>query len=59
MYNECPRNFQSTKDAEDLFIISESLFDEDKHFILIDVSFCEKNESNSKDFIKRFHHLIK
>ena len=41
--------FQSTIDAEDSFIISpslfESLFDENKPIILIDISFCEKNEN--------------
>ena len=37
--------FQSTIDAEDSFIISPSLFDENKPIILIDISFCEKNEN--------------
>ena len=44
-------------DAEDSFIISSRLFDEDKPFILIDISFCEKNKKKSKDFIKQFHHF--
>ena len=37
--------FQSTIDAEDSFIISPSLFDENKPIILIDISFYEKNEN--------------
>ena len=37
--------FQSAIDAEDSFIISPSLFDENKPIILIDISFCEKNEN--------------
>lgn len=38
------RNFQSTVDAEDSFIIPTSLFD-------------EKNERKSKDFVEKFHHF--
>ena len=45
--------FQSTIDAEDSFIISPSLFDENKPIILIDISFCEKNE-NLKILSKSF-----
>ena len=45
--------FQSTIDAEDSFIISLSLFDENKPIILIDISFCEKNE-NLKILSKSF-----
>ena len=33
------RKFQSTMDAEDLFIISPSLFDEGKPFTLMDIPF--------------------
>ena len=42
---------------EESFLISPNLFDEDKPFPLIDIPFCEKNESKSKDFIKKFHHF--
>ena len=45
--------FQSAIDAEDSFIISPSLFDENKPIILIDISFCEKNE-NLKILSKSF-----
>ena len=40
-------------DAGNSFIILPRLFDKDKPFILIEVSFCEKNENKSKDFIKK------
>ena len=43
--------------AENSFIILPRLFDKDKPFILIDISFCEKNENKSKDLIKKFHHF--
>ena len=51
------RNFLSENDVEESFIIPPNLFDEDKPFLLIDIPFCEKNESKSKDFIKKFHHF--
>ena len=31
------------------------LFEEEKLFILLALPFCEQNEVNSKDFIKKFH----
>lgn len=36
-------NLECTMDTGDRFIIPPSLFVKDKHFILIDISFCEKN----------------
>ena len=50
------RNLYSTTDAEDPFIISPSLFDEHKRFILTDIPVCEKNENKSKNITKKFHH---
>ena len=35
-------------DVEDSLIIQPSLFDEDKPFILMDISFCGKNENKWK-----------
>lgn len=62
---ECPLRFvdgiitdlECTMDTGDRFIIPPSLFVKDKHFILIDISFCEKNLKKSKEFIKKFHHF--
>ena len=42
------RKFWSIMDVEDSLIIQPSLFDEDKPFVLIDISFCRKNKNTSK-----------
>ena len=47
------RNLKSTMDEVDQFIIPQSLFDEHKPYILIDILFCEKNENQSKALSKK------
>lgn len=42
------RKFWSIMDVEDSLIIQPSLFDEDKPFVLINISFCRKNKNTSK-----------
>ena len=36
-------------------VIPSYLFDEKKPFLLIEVPYCEINETTSKHFIKKFH----
>ena len=45
-------------DEEDPFIMPPSLFDEDKSFILIDITVCTKNKNKSIEFRKNFHHFV-
>ena len=36
------RNFQSTRDVENSFIIPPSLLHKDRPFLLVDIPFCKK-----------------
>lgn len=49
-------NIQTTIGAEDPFILPQSLFDEDKTFILMNVQYCEKTKINL-GIIKKLHHF--
>ena len=40
---------------EDSFIIPPYLFEESKSFLLLELPYCELNESKSKTFVKKFH----
>lgn len=48
---------KSAIEAEDSITIPPSLFDEDKHFTLIDTPFCETNGDKPKNFMKKFYPL--
>ena len=41
--------------ADESFIIPPSLFEITKHFIFIEMSFCELSEIKSKHLLKKFH----
>ena len=45
--NSITRNFQSSMDPRDSFIIAPSLFGEDTLFNAIDIPFCEKSGNKS------------
>ena len=44
-------------DQEESFIIPPYMFEESKSFLLLELPYCELNESKSKTFIKKFHYF--
>ena len=47
---------QKGKECEDeSFTIPPSLFEITKHFIFVEIPYCEVNEITSKHFLKKFH----
>ena len=44
-----------TNDLEDSYIVPPNLFNEQKPFILIEITFCDRNENKPKGFIRKFH----
>ena len=51
-------NFNTPPEHDTPAIIPPYLFDEKKQFLLIEVPYCEINETTSKHFIKKFHQFI-
>ena len=53
------RNFENDKieNVEDDYIIPSGFFDIAKPVIIIEVSFCTKNEVSSKQFMRKFHNF--
>ena len=53
--NNIVNEFQKGKECGDeSFIIAPSLFEITKHFILVEIPYCELNEIKSKHFLKNF-----
>ena len=50
---------QHNIDDFDEYIIPPNFFDTPKPFILIELPFCETNETKSKHFLKKFHRFTK
>ena len=55
--NSVVNNFLNNKNDEDdlEYIIPSGFFDEDLPVVLVEISFCDKNEFVSKQFIKKFN----
>ena len=51
------RNFENDKIENVEYIIPPGLFDIAKPVIIIEVSFCTKNEVSSKQFMRKFHNF--
>ena len=48
-----------TNDSDDEPFIPPYLTEVNKHFILLNLPFCQNNEIKSKHFLKKFHHFTK
>ena len=46
-------------DSDDEPFIPPYLTEVNKHFILLNLPFCQNNEIKSKHFLKKFHHFTK
>ena len=54
--NSVVNEFQKGKEyGGESFIIPTSLFEIAKSFIFVEISHCELNEIESKNFLKKFH----
>ena len=56
--NSVVNEFQKGKECGDeSFIIPTNLFEIAKPFIIVEITYCELNETKSKHFLKKFHKI--